>query len=67
MIILIVNVSILALTNGAGTSLCLGIAPTLVPDELKGRAGGSVAFFNILGIFIGTCFAFLTTFIMNKI
>ncbi len=66
-ILLIVNVSILALTNGAGTSLCLGIAPTLVPDELKGRAGGSVAFFNILGIFIGTCFAFLTTFIMNKI
>ena len=66
-ILLIVNVSILALTNGAGTSLCLGIAPTLVPDELKGRAGGSVAFFNILGIFIGTCVAFLTNFIIGKI
>ena len=66
-ILLIINVSALALTNGVGTSLCFGIAPSLVPDELKGRAGSSVGFFNILGIFIGTCLAFLTMFIMGKI
>ena len=66
-ILLIINVSALALTNGVGTSLCFGIAPSLVPDELKGRAGSSVGFFNILGIFNGTCLAFLTMFIMGKI
>lgn len=66
-ILLIINVSILAITNGMGTSLCFGIAPSLVPPEIKGRAGGSVGFFNILGIFLGTCVAFLSRFIMNQI
>mgnify|MGYP002625248512 CR=1 FL=1 len=64
---LIANVSILALTNGMGTSLCFGLAPSLVPDKIKGRAGGSISFFNIFGIFLGTCVAFLTNFIMGKI
>ena len=66
-ILLMVNVSILALTNGMGTSLTMGLAPTLVIDEYKGRAGGSVGFFNIFGIFIGTCIAFLTKHIMKQI
>ena len=66
-IFLIINVSLLALTNGMGTSLTFGIAPTLVPSEIKGRAGSSVGFFNILGIFIGTCLAFLSKFIMDEI
>lgn len=66
-ILLIINVTLLALTNGIGTSLSFGLAPSLVPDEVKGRAGSSVGFFNILGIFIGTCVAFLTMFIMGKI
>jgi len=66
-IFLIINVSILALTNGMGTSLCFGLAPSLVKDKLKGRAGGSISFFNIFGIFLGTCVAFLTKFIMKKI
>ena len=34
---------------------------------MKGRAGSSVSFFNILGIFIGTCLAFLSKFIMDTI
>ena len=66
-ICLMLNVSILALTNGIGTSLTFGLAPTLVPDELKGRAGGSIGFFNILGIFLGTCLAFLSKYIMGRI
>ena len=64
---LMVNVAILALTNGIGTSLCFGLAPSLVPAELKGRAGGSIGFFNISGIFIGTLVAFLTKHIMKQI
>jgi hypothetical protein len=66
-IFVIINVSILALTNGMATSLCFGLAPSLVPDEIKGRAGGSISFFNIFGIFLGTCVAFLTNYIMGEI
>ena len=66
-ILLIVNIVILATTNGMATSLCFGLAPTLVDKEYKGKAGGSISFFNILGIFTGTCIAFLTKYIMNQI
>ena len=66
-ILLMINVSLLAITNGMGTSLTFGLAPTLVPDEYKGRAGGSIGFFNIFGIFLGTCIAFLTKYIMKQI
>ena len=66
-IFVIINVSILALTNGMATSLCFGLAPSLVPDKIKGRAGGSISFFNIFGIFLGTCVAFLTNYIMEEI
>ena len=66
-IFIILNISILAFTNGMATSLCFGLAPTLVPEKIKGRAGGSISFFNILGIFIGTCFGFLTNYIMEQI
>lgn len=66
-VILIINVTVLALTNGMGASLCLGIAPTLVPNEVKGKAGSSISFFNILGIFLGSCLAFGSNAIMNAI
>ena len=66
-IFLIINVGLLAVTNGIGTSLCFGLAPSLVEDKLKGRAGGSVGFFNIFGIFLGTCIAFGTKAIMKSI
>ena len=65
--LLVINVAILALTNGIGTSLCCGLAPSLVKDELKGQAGSSMSFFLILGIFIGSCFAFLSRKIMDII
>ena len=64
---LIFNVVFFALTNGIATTLCFGIAPTLVNDELKGQAGASVSFFTILGIFLGACCAFLTSIILNKV
>ena len=66
-ILLIIYVSILAITNGMGTTICLGLAPTMVPNSMKGRAGSSVSFFNILGIFLGTCVAFMTKYIINQI
>ena len=64
---LIFNISILGLIIGIGTTLCFGVAPFLVNDELKGQAGSSVSLFTIIGIFIGSCFAFLTKFILKKI
>ena len=66
-ILLIVYVTILAITNGMGTTMCLGLAPSMVPDAMKGRAGSSVSFFNILGIFLGTIVAFMTKYIINQI
>ena len=66
-IFLIVNVVVLALTNGIGTTVCLGLAPSMVPDSMKGRAGSSISFFNILGIFLGTCIAFLSKYVINQI
>ena len=66
-ILIIVYVTILAITNGMGTTICLGLAPSMVPDAMKGRAGSSVSFFNILGIFLGTIVAFMTKYIINQI
>lgn len=66
-IFLIFNVSFLGLTNGVGTTLCFGIAPKIVNEELKGQAGASVSFFTIVGIFIGSLFSFLTKEILNLI
>ena len=65
-IFLIINDVLLALTNGMGTTLCFGIAPTLVSEDLKGQAGASVSFFTIVGIFIGSVIsAFLTEAILD--
>ena len=61
----LINIIILAISNGVGTSLCFGIAPTLVNDEYKGQAGASVSFFATMGTFIGTILAFLTSYIMG--
>ena len=66
-ILLIINVIILATTNGMGNTLCMGLAPIMVNASMKGRAGSSVSFFNILGIFLGTSVAFMTKYIINKI
>jgi len=66
-ILLIINVAVLAITNGIGTTVCLGLAPQGLPDSLKGRAGSSIGFFNILGIFLGTCIAFLSKYIISQI
>ena len=57
-ILLIVNMALLAATNGIGTTLCFGIAPNEVENEYKGQAGNSLSFFLIVGIFLGACVAF---------
>ena len=66
-ILLLVNVIALSITNGIGTTVCLGLAPNMVPGHMKGRAGSSIGFFNIFGIFTGTCVAFMTKYIINQI
>ena len=64
-ILLIVNVGLLALTNGIGTTLTFGIAPNVVEDEYKGLAGTSLSFFLIVGIFLGSCVNFGVDAIMR--
>ena len=57
-LLLILNVALLAVTNGIGTTLTFGIAPETVEDEYKGLAGTSLSFFLIVGIFLGSCVNF---------
>lgn len=66
-VFLILNVVFLAVTNGLCTSLAFAIAPTMVEDNMKGKAGSSVGFFNIVGIFTGTCTAFGMSALLQKI
>ena len=58
---------LLSITNGLGTSLVFSIAPTLVPEYVKGKAGSSVSFYLILGIFLGTICGFGMNLIMDFI
>ena len=57
-ILLILNVLILAITNGIGTAFCFGFAPNQVEDEYKGIAGNSLGFFQMVGIYLGSCINF---------
>ena len=65
--LLIFYVFSLGLTHGMGNSLCFGIAPTMVEDDLKMQAGSSMSFFTVFGLFLGSCLSFLTKFILEKI
>ena len=64
--LLILNVALLSLTNGIGTTLCFSIAPNVVEDEWKGLAGTSLSFFLIVGIFLGSCANFGVDVIIGK-
>ena len=64
-ILLILNVALLAVTNGIGTTLTFGIAPETVEDEYKGLAGTSLSFFVTVGIFLGSCVNFGTNAVIS--
>ena len=64
-VLLIINIIVLASTNGIGVTMCFGLAPSQVEDEYKGQAGTSISFFLIMGIFLGSCIAFGTTAIID--
>ena len=66
-VLLIIWVLTLGLTHGMGNSLCFGIAPTLVEDDLKLQAGSSMSFFTVFGLFLGSCLGFLTKYILEEI
>ena len=66
-ILLIIYVIALGLTHGMGNSLCFGLAPTMVEDDLKLQAGSSMSFFTVFGLFLGSCLGFLTKYILEQI
>ena len=66
-IFLIVNLIFLSGTNGFDSSLCFGLAPTLVKKELKGKAGSAVSLFQVIGGVCGSSFAFITQKIIKII
>ena len=59
-IFLMVNVGILGLTNGIGATLTFGLASDIAEDEIKKQTGGSIGFFSILGIFLGSTLGLIT-------
>ena len=66
-IFLIINLIFLSGTNGFDSSLCFGLAPTLVKKELKGKAGSAVSLFQVIGGVCGSSFAFMTQKIIKII
>ena len=66
-IFLIINLIFLSVTNGFDSSLCFGLAPTLVKGELKGKAGSAVSLFQVIGGVCGSSFAFITQKIIRII
>lgn len=66
-LMLFFSVLYLGLSNGIGTSLCFGLAPKFVKEHMKGKAGSSVSFFLIIGIFSGSCLAIIMGEIMDKL
>ena len=65
--LLAINIVLFGVSNGFATSLCMGLAPTLLNDELKGKAGASVSFAMSLGSVVGSCIAFGIEKIMKNI
>ena len=65
-IYLLANVAILGVTNGMGATLTFGLASEVAEDEIKKQTGGSIGFFSILGIFLGSCLAFGTVEIIDS-
>ena len=66
-IFLIINLVLLSGSNGFDSSLCFGLAPTLVSREYKGKAGNAVSLFQVIGGVCGSSLAFLTQKIINVI
>ena len=65
--LLVVNIVLFGISNGFATSLCIGLAPTLLNDEIKGKAGASVSFAISVGSAVGSCIAFGVEKIMKNI
>ena len=65
--LLVINIILLGISNGFATSLGMGYAPTLLSDELKGKAGASVSFALSVGSAVGSCVAFGVESIMKNI
>ena len=66
-IFLIINLVLLSGSNGFDSSLCFGLAPTLVSREYKGKAGNAVSLFQVIGGVCGSSLAFLTQKIIKII
>ena len=64
-ILLILNVGLLAATNGMATTIGFGLGPNEVEGQYKGQVGTSLSFFIIVGIFLGACVGFGTDAIMD--
>lgn len=55
--IVLIQIGLLALSNGFCTSVLFSNAPKEVPEHLAGKAGSTMSFFLIFGIAMGSTYA----------
>ena len=54
---ILIQIGLLALTNGFCTSVLVGFAPKEVPQHLAGKSGSVMSYFLVVGIAVGTMYA----------
>ena len=64
---LVINLVLLSGSNGFDSSLCFGLAPTLVSGVYKGKAGNAISLFQVIGGVCGSSCAFITQKIIRII
>lgn len=58
---ILIQIALLALSNGYSTSLLSSLVIREVPKHLIGRSGSTIALFKILGIALGSIYAIVVT------
>jgi hypothetical protein len=53
----LIQIGLLAISNGYCTSVLFSMAPKEVPPNLAGKSGSTASFFLILGIALGSMYA----------
>jgi hypothetical protein len=59
--IVIIQIGLLAMTNGYASSILFSLAPKEVPKKLIDKSGSTMSFFLTFGIAIGAFFALEVT------
>ena len=60
-LLVLLQIGLLAMTNGYASSVLFSMAPKEVPRKLIDKSGSTMSFFLTLGIMVGSIFALMIT------